>query len=136
MNENYEKGNENTKKWLTPEEVKQFKKSDFYREDLAQHIGKTIVVDVPYYEFKPYKEDKDKACFRSAKVIQIGDENLEGSAVISIEHIWVAVTKKVKIDAHKPLRAIGTLYEYPKQQGNITVRNVGFNVRYVTQQGF
>ena len=136
MNENIENKKENTKKYLTPEEVKQFQKSEFYRDELERYVGETVVVDVPYDEFKPFKEDKDKACFRSAKVVQIGDENLSGSAIIQIEHIWVIVKKTVKIDSRKPLRAIGTLYEYPKQQGDKTVRNVGLNIRYVTQNVF
>ena len=73
---NDEHKNERAKAWLTPEEVKQFRKSDFYRENLEQYVGDTVVVDVPYYEFKPYKSSEDKACLRNAKVIKIGDKIL------------------------------------------------------------
>ncbi len=135
---NDEHKNERAKAWLTPEEVKQFRKSDFYRENLEQYVGDTVVVDVPYYEFKPYKSSEDKACLRNAKVIKIGDKNLDGEALIEIEHIWVAVGKvsSAKIDSRKPLRVIGTLYEYPKRCGNCVVRNIGLNVRHIAQNMF
>ena len=65
------------KHWYTEEEMKNMKKSDFYRENLAQLLGKKIVMDAPYYQFEPYKEDKDRACFRRAKVVIVGDQMLE-----------------------------------------------------------
>ena len=43
------------KKWYTPEELQNLPKSDFYREELAEYIGQKIVMNVPYYEFKPFK---------------------------------------------------------------------------------
>ncbi len=135
---NGERKNERAKGLLTPEEVKQFRKSDFYRESLEQYVGDTVVIDVPYYEFKPYKEDKDKACLRDAKVIKIGGQNLDGETLIEIEHIWVAVgkTSTAKIDSRKPLRVTGTLYEYPKRCGNCVVRNIGLHVRHIAQNMF
>lgn len=47
------------KKWYTPDELQELPKSDFYREELAQYLGQRITMNVPYYEFKPFKEDKD-----------------------------------------------------------------------------
>ena len=121
------------KRWYSKEEMASIRKSDFYRENLAQYLGETIVMDVPYYEFKPFKEDKNKACLRQAEVIQIGDDILTDDVILKIEHIWVAIKKCVKIDSHKPIRVFGISYEYAHKCGNQIVKNVGLNVRYVTQ---
>ena len=121
------------KRWYTKEEMASIRKSDFYRENLAQHLGETIVMDVPYYEFKPFKEDKNKACLRQAEVIQIGEDILSDDVILKIEHIWVAIKKCVKIDSHKPIRVFGIPYEYAHKCGNQIIKNVGLNVRYVTQ---
>ncbi len=122
------------KKWFTEQEMLEIPKSDFYREELAQHLGKKIVMDVPYYEFKPYKEDKDKACLRHGKVISIGDDPLSVDTILTIEHIWVAIKKCVKIDSRKPIRVIGIPYEYPHKCGNKIIKNVGLRVCFVTQK--
>ena len=124
------------KKWYTQAELQNFPKSDFYREELAQYLGQKIVLNVPYYEFKPFKEDKDKVCLRQGKVIGIGDNPLSENPIMTIEHIWVAIKKCVKIDSRKPIRVIGIPYEYPRKCGSKIVRNVGLNVRFVTQSCF
>ena len=123
-------------KWYTKEEMQKIQKSDYYREDLAKHLGKKITMDVPYYEFKPFKEDKNKACLRQCKVIGIGDNPLSVSPIMTVEHIWVAIKKSVKIDARKPIRVVGVPYEYPHQCGNKILKNVGLNVFFVTQTCF
>ena len=124
------------KKWFTPDELQELPKSDFYREELAQYLGQRITMNVPYYEFKPFKEDKDKVCLRQGKVIGIGDDPLSADPIMTIEHIWVAIKKCVRIDSRKPIRVIGIPYEYPRKCGNKVVRNVGLNVRFVTQSCF
>lgn len=124
------------KKWYSQEEVREFPKSDFYREELAQYLGQQIVMNVPYYEFKPFKEDKNRACLRQGKVIGIGDDPLSADPIMTIEHIWVAIKKCVKIDSRKPIRVIGISYEYPRKCGNKIVRNVGLKVSFVTQSCF
>ena len=125
------------KKWYSKEEMQEIPKSDFYREELAQFLGKKIVMDVPFYEFKPYKEDKDRVCLRQGKVIGIGDDPfLSVDSILTIEHIWVAIRKCVKIDSHKPIRVIGIPYEYPHKCGNKIIKNIGLNVRFVTQRCF
>ena len=133
-----EEKNEAEKKWwYTQEEMKQIRKSDFYREDLAQYLGQEILLDCPFYEFKPYKEDKNRACLRHAEIIGVGDDKLpDGDPVLKIEHIWVAIKKTVKIDSRKPIRIVGIPYEYAHKCGTKLVKNVGLNVRYVTQRCF
>ena len=127
---------EKVKKWYTDEELQNIQKSDFYREDLSLHLGKQITMDVPYYEFKYFKENKNKACLRQAKVIQIGDDSLSVDQIFTIEHIWVAIKKCVKIDSRKPIRVIGIPYEYAHKCGKQIVKNVGLSICHVTQSCF
>ena len=110
---------------------KEYEKNDFYRDNLAQHLGEIVVMDVPYYQFEPYKEDKDRACFRRAKVVKVGDQMLE--PFLGIEHIWCAIKKGFKIDSRKPLRVVGIPYEYSHQCGRTVVKNVGLRVLTLTQ---
>ena len=128
--------NETVKKWYTEEDMKKIQKSDFYREDLSLHLGKKITMDVPFYEFKHFKDDKDKVCLRQGKVIKSGDVSLAADQIFTIEHIWVAMKKSVKIDSRKPIRVIGFPYEYAHGCGNQIVKNVGLSVCYVTQSCF
>lgn len=124
---------EQTKKWYTEEEMKKIRKSDYYRENLAQHIGKMITIDVPSCELQPYKEDKDRACLRDAKVVRIGETILPAASVLEVEHIWVKVKKSLGIDPDEPLRVIGIPYEYAHTCGRKLVRNIGLNVLHVKQ---
>ena len=121
------------KRWYTPEEMKQIRKSDFYREDLASLLGKQIIIDAPYYEFKPFTDDKNRACLRKAEVIGAENYYFREDRILTIDHIWVAIQKNVKIDARKPLRIFGIPYEYAHHCGSQIVRNVGLKVGYVTQ---
>ena len=121
----------NAKHWYTEEEMKNMKKSDFYRENLAQHLGEVVVMDVPFYMFQPYKENLNRACFWQAKVVKVGDQILD--PFMGIEHIWCAIKKGIKIDPRKPLRVVGIPYEYPHKCGRTVVKNVGLRVLTVTQ---
>ena len=124
------------RKWYSQEELRKLPKSDYYREDLSRYLGQKITMDVPYYEFKPYKEDKNKACLRQGKVVGVGDDMPSANPIMTIDHVWVAIKKCVKIDSRKPIRVIGIPYEYPRKCGSKIVRNVGLNVKFITQSCF
>lgn len=121
------------KQYISKEEMQKIKKSDYYREDLAEYIGKKFVIECSFYEFKPYKEDRYKVCLRDAVVMDSDKGPQRKAGFENIEHIWVSMKKDVRVDTMKPLRVIGIPYEYAHQCGKTWVRNIGMNVIYVSQ---
>ena len=127
--------NMNRRKY-TETEMKDIQKSRYYREEMAPFLGKEITLDFPWYKFKLFTEDKNRACLRSGKIIKVGEELLTANTVPEIEHIWAAISKSVQIDPHFPIRVTGIPYEYAHKCGKTIVRNIGLNVRHVTQECF
>ena len=122
-----------TAKRVSEKDLEKIQKSWYYRDYLAPYLGNCITIDVPSYEVKPYMKNWNLFCFRQAKVVKVGEMPLDEDALIGIEHIWVSVDKNVKVNENKPIRAVGTPYEYAHRCGKRMVKNIGLNVRYLTQ---
>ena len=127
------KKNTANKKFYTVEEMKKIRKSDFYREDLARYIGQNVVMEVSFYSFTPYCKGINKACLKGAQVVNINKTDLDRNDFVNVDHIWVLISKNVKIDPYKPIRIEGVPYEYAHKCGKRVFRNVGLDVCRVTQ---
>ena len=110
------------------EESRQFPKSSWYREDLAQLLGTYITLECRNYEIEKLTGRANKAVLRNSQIKHINKSALKNIKVPNIEHLWVLLNPALSIDTHKPLKLTGVLYEYAhKNVRNIGMRVVGIN---------
>ncbi|MBQ6518674.1 MAG: hypothetical protein IJI14_08140 [Anaerolineaceae bacterium] len=110
------------------EESRQFPKSSWYREDLAQLLGTFITLECKNYEIEKFSGRANKAVLRNSRIKHINKSALKNIKVPVIEHLWVLLNPALSIDKQKPLKLTGVLYEYAhKNVRNIGMRVVGIN---------
>ena len=110
------------------EESRQFPKSSWYREDLAQLLGTYITLECKNYEIEKYSGRANKAVLRNSRIKHINKSALKNTRIPDIEHLWVLLNPALNIDKLKPLKLTGVLYEYAhKNVRNIGMRVVGIN---------
>ena len=110
------------------EESRQFPKSSWYREDLAQLLGTYITLECKNYEIEKFSARANKAVLRNSRIKHINKSALKNIIVPDIEHLWVLLNPSLDIDKRKPLKLTGVLYEYAhKNVRNIGMRVVGIN---------
>ena len=110
------------------EESRQFPKSSWYREDLAQLLGTFITLECKNYEIEKFSGRANKAVLRNSRIKYINKSALKNIKVPNIEHLWVLLNPALSIDKQKPLKLTGVLYEYAhKNVRNIGMRVVGIN---------
>ena len=110
------------------EKSKEFPKSCWYREDLAQLLGTYITLECRNYESEKFSERANKAVLRNSRIKHINKSALKNKRVPDIEHLWVLLNPALSIDKQKPLKLTGVLYEYAhKNVRNIGMRVVGIN---------
>ena len=110
------------------EKSKEFPKSCWYGEDLAQLLGTYITLECRNYEIEKFSGRANKAVLRNSRVKHINKSALKNKRVPDIEHLWVLLNPALSIDKQKPLKLTGVLYEYAhKNVRNIGMRVVGIN---------
>ena len=110
------------------EESRQFPKSSWYREDLAQLLGTYITLECKNYEIEKFSGRANKAVLRNSRIKHINKSALKNTRIPDIEHLWVLLNPALNIDKLKPLKLTGVLYEYAhKNVRNIGMRVVGIN---------
>lgn len=109
------------------------KKSAWYREDLKHHIGKMVTLECSFYTMKPYNNGMVRVCLQEPLIVGSEAKTIEKHGLPTVDHMWVLISRAVKIDPFKPLRMTGIPYEYVHKCGEKFVKNVSVSVKKISQ---
>ena len=112
------------------EESRQFPKSSWYREDLAQFLGTYITLECKNYEIEKFSARANKAVLRNSRIKHINKSALKNIKVPDIEHLWVLLNPSLDIDKQKPLKLTGVLHA----SAHKNVRHIGLRLVVINQE--
>lgn len=115
------------------ENTKNVKKSTWYREDLSHHIGKMITLECSFYTMKPFNNNMVRVCLLDPLIVGSEAKTIEQHGLPTVDHMWVLISRSIKIDPFKPLRIHGIPYEYAHKCGEKLIKNVSIRVTKLSQ---
>ena len=107
-------------------------KSPWFREPLAQFIGKKVTIEVPYYSIA-WMSDSAAKLYLLDPIVMASDQSfdpLQGNN--RFDHLKMTVQRK--INPMKPLRIIGYAYSYVRNLHGVHIWNIGIAPIYVSQR--